>query len=148
MADLNAASLEDVKDWFRAHYGPNNAVLVLAGDIDLPTAKRQGRAMVRRHPARAGDGAAAAVPYARRAPVDKAMHDRVATSSDLRAIGSCPGVNDPDTNPLELAASILGGLGSSRLDNALVRKEKIAVSRLRRRPAVREDLRCSTSPPT
>src|SRR3954466_2564371 len=39
MADLNGASLEDVKSWFRAHYGPNNAVLVLAGDIDVPTAR-------------------------------------------------------------------------------------------------------------
>jgi predicted Zn-dependent peptidase len=39
MADLNAASLEDVKTWFRSHYGPNNAVLVLAGDIDVKTAR-------------------------------------------------------------------------------------------------------------
>src|SRR3546814_13982909 len=39
MADLNAASLADVQTWFRTHYGPNNAVLVLAGDIDVPTAK-------------------------------------------------------------------------------------------------------------
>src|SRR5688500_10112185 len=41
MADLNAASLEDVKNWFRTWYGPNNAVLVLAGDIDLATAKQK-----------------------------------------------------------------------------------------------------------
>src|SRR5690606_33507827 len=41
MNDLNAASLEDVKQWFRTWYGPNNAVLVLAGDIDLETAKRK-----------------------------------------------------------------------------------------------------------
>src|SRR5688572_26249265 len=39
MNDLNAASLEDVKTWFRSWYGPNNAVLVLAGDIDVATAK-------------------------------------------------------------------------------------------------------------
>jgi predicted Zn-dependent peptidase len=39
MADLDAASLETVKDWFRTKYGPNNAVLVLAGDIDAKTAK-------------------------------------------------------------------------------------------------------------
>ncbi|HUR12310.1 MAG TPA: pitrilysin family protein [Flavitalea sp.] len=38
MEDLNAASLEDVKDWFRTYYGPNNAVIVLAGDIDPQTA--------------------------------------------------------------------------------------------------------------
>ena len=39
MADLDAASLQTVKDWFTDHYGPNNAVLVLAGDIDVATAK-------------------------------------------------------------------------------------------------------------
>src|SRR4051794_21909219 len=39
MNDLDAAKLDDVKNWFRSWYGPNNAVLVLAGDIDLATAK-------------------------------------------------------------------------------------------------------------
>jgi zinc protease len=33
MDDLNAASLEDVKEWYKTYYGPNNAVLALAGDI-------------------------------------------------------------------------------------------------------------------
>ena len=39
MEDLNAASLDDVKRWFETYYGPNNATLVLAGDIDVATAK-------------------------------------------------------------------------------------------------------------
>ncbi len=39
MADLDAASLQDVKDWFKTYYGPSNVVLVLAGDIDAKTAK-------------------------------------------------------------------------------------------------------------
>jgi zinc protease len=34
MEDLNAASIDDVKDFFRTYYAPNNAVLVLAGDLD------------------------------------------------------------------------------------------------------------------
>ena len=58
MADLNAASLDDVKGWFRTWYGPNNAVLVLAGDIDVATAKAQGREVLRRHPGDADDAAA------------------------------------------------------------------------------------------
>jgi zinc protease len=41
MNDLNAASVEDVHQWFKTWYGPNNAVLVLAGDIDLATAKEK-----------------------------------------------------------------------------------------------------------
>ena len=43
MKDIENASLEDVKNWFRAHYGPNNAVLVLAGDIDVPTARAKAQ---------------------------------------------------------------------------------------------------------
>jgi len=34
MEDLNAASLEDVQEWFKTYYGPSNAVIALAGDID------------------------------------------------------------------------------------------------------------------
>jgi len=34
MEDLNAASLEDVQDWFKRYYGPDNAVVVIAGDVD------------------------------------------------------------------------------------------------------------------
>jgi zinc protease len=41
MDDLNAASMNDVKEWFKTYYGPSNAVLVLAGDIDLATAKQK-----------------------------------------------------------------------------------------------------------
>jgi zinc protease len=34
MEDLNAATLEDVHEWFKTYYGPNNAVLVIAGDVN------------------------------------------------------------------------------------------------------------------
>lgn len=34
MADLDAASIPDVKDWFKKYYGPNNAVVVIAGDVN------------------------------------------------------------------------------------------------------------------
>jgi zinc protease len=34
MSDLNAASVDDVRDFFRIYYAPNNAVLALAGDLD------------------------------------------------------------------------------------------------------------------
>jgi predicted Zn-dependent peptidase len=39
MADLDAASLDDVREWFSTYYGAANAVLVLAGDIDVATAR-------------------------------------------------------------------------------------------------------------
>lgn len=39
MDDLNAAQLEDVQEWFKAYYGPNNAVLSIAGDITVDEAR-------------------------------------------------------------------------------------------------------------
>jgi len=39
MEDLSNASLADVKAWFKKYYGATNAVVVLAGDIDVKTAK-------------------------------------------------------------------------------------------------------------
>src|SRR5436190_5751828 len=41
MDDLNAAALDDVKEWFRTYYGPSNAAIVLAGDIDANTAREK-----------------------------------------------------------------------------------------------------------
>jgi zinc protease len=40
MADLSAASLDDVKNFFRTYYAPNNATMVVAGDFDPATVKK------------------------------------------------------------------------------------------------------------
>ena len=127
MADLDAASLEDVKKWFTDNYGPNNAVLVLAGDIDLPTAKTLVNKYfgdIKRGPA--VKAVNAPVPTLS-APVKEVSKDRVATTRLYRH-WTIPGLNDKEAVTLDVAASILGGLASSRLDNALVRDEKIAVA--------------------
>jgi zinc protease len=41
MADLSAASMSDVQEWFKTYYGPSNVVVVIAGDIDAKTAKER-----------------------------------------------------------------------------------------------------------
>jgi len=126
MADLTGASLEDVKNWFRQRYGPNNSVLVLAGDVDVPTARRlvdKYFGDIPRGPA--VTPMAADVPTLP-GPKSETMKDRVATTR-LYRMWAVPGLTHADTVPLDVAASVLGGLSSSRLDNALVRNEKIAV---------------------
>jgi zinc protease len=127
MADLDGASMEDVRAWFRQHYGPNNAVLVLAGDVDVPTAKR----LVEKN-----FGAIKAGPKQKplkievptlAAPKAEVMKDKVATTRIYRN-WTVPGIDSADSVPLEVGASVLGGLASSRLDNMLVREEKLAVA--------------------
>ena len=126
MADLSAASMETVQGWFRENYGPNNAVLVLAGDINA----REARPLVERYFGDIARGpvntpAAADVPTLS-ARVDRQMHDRVANVRLYRN-WTTPGLTDADQVPLQVGAAVLGGLASSRLDNILVRGEQTAV---------------------
>ncbi|MFM6852448.1 MAG: M16 family metallopeptidase, partial [Sphingopyxis sp.] len=126
MADLNAASLDTVQNWFRTNYGPNNAILVLAGDIDAATA----RPMVERWFGGIPRGPAVverpvSVPTLP-APLAREVTDQIATTRLFR-MWAVPGWSSADAPALDVAASVLGGLSSSRLDNALVRDEQIAI---------------------
>ncbi|MDP3406518.1 MAG: pitrilysin family protein [Brevundimonas sp.] len=126
MADLDAASLETVRNWFRDNYGPNNAVLVLSGDIDEATA----RTLTARYFGPIARGpvntpAQASIPTLA-APVSITLKDRVANTR-LTRNWAVPGMLDADAVPLSVGAEILGGLASSRLDNALVRGDQTAV---------------------
>ncbi|PZO04276.1 MAG: peptidase M16 [Alphaproteobacteria bacterium] len=125
MADLDSASLETVRNWFRDKYGPNNAIVVLSGDIDEPTARtlmNKYFGSIARGPV--NTPAEADIPTLA-APVEDILKDRVAQTRISRA-WTVPGLNDPDAVPLAVGASILGGLASSRLDNALVRGDQTA----------------------
>ena len=127
MADLNAASLEDVKTWFRAWYGPNNAVLVLAGDIDVATA-RQKVAQYFGHIPAGPDMAQPAVDVARR-PADtrEVMHDNVPQARIYRAWNVAP-TNTVDVDRLHVLARVLGGSDTSRLERRLVHEDKLVDS--------------------
>ncbi len=127
MADLDSASLADVKQWFLDKYGPNNAVLVLAGDVSAAEA----RPLVERYfgtirPGPVNVPADADVPTLA-APKSIVMKDRVA-AVQIQKHWAVPGLLSEQLAPLDLGASILGGLASSRLDRILVRDEKLAVS--------------------
>ncbi|WP_448659032.1 M16 family metallopeptidase [Sphingomonas sp. CJ99] len=127
MADLDAASLSDVKQWFTDNYGPNNAVLVLAGDVNAAEA----RPLVEKYFGAIQRGAETRLPEAPvvtlSEPKRVEMKDRVATTRISR-YWAIPGLNDPESTLLQIGGSVLGGLASSRLDNVLVRDDKLAVS--------------------
>ena len=127
MTDLNAASLADVQSWFRANYGPNNAVLVLAGDIDAKTA----RPLVEKY-----FGAVLSGPAVKRiaAPVPRwamerreTLHDKVPTPR-ISLHWPVPGRLDRDAVMTDVALTVLAGGASSRLYNELVRQRKLAVA--------------------
>lgn len=127
MADLNAASLEDVKGWFRTWYGPNNAVLVLAGDIDVATAKEK----VARYFGDIPATPTMAQPKVDVAPLARSsrttMTDQVPQARVHRAWNVAQ-AGTPDIDKLQLLAQVLGGSKSSRLDKRLLHEEKLVDS--------------------
>ena len=124
MADLNAASLDDVKGWFRTWYGPNNAVLVLAGDIDVATAKDK----VARYFGDIPATPTMAQPKVDVAPLAKStratMTDQVPQARIYR-VWNVPQTGTTDLDELQLFAQVLGGSRSSRLDRRLLHEDKL-----------------------
>jgi predicted Zn-dependent peptidase len=124
MADLDAASLDDVKQWFRDYYGAANTTIVLAGDITPALAKEKVAKYF-------GD-IAAGPPVPRQQPwVAARSQSTRGTQSDhvaqLRIIRewNVPQLGDADNPLLELAAAVLGGGKTSRLYQRLVYQDKL-----------------------
>lgn len=127
MADLDAASLADVQQWYRAYYGPNNCVLSLAGDVT----PEQALALVKRYfggipPGPPVDRLERFVPRLDSNMRDS-MQDRVPQARIYR-VYHVPAWRDPDVQRLELFASVLSGSRSARLDRRLVYDQELATT--------------------
>ncbi len=125
LEDLDAASLEDVKEWFRTYYGAANAVLVVAGDV-RPEDVRQ---RVERYfgdipagpPVVAHDSWVAKMEGEHR----QVMQDRV-PQARLFKVYNVPEYGTADLEYLSLALDILAGGKSSRMYKRLVYTDRIA----------------------
>ena len=127
MEDLDAASLEDVHEWFKERYGAANTVLVLAGDINATEA----RPLVEQYFGSIDAGPPLArlkafVPE-RTVNTREQMLERVPQARIYRS-WVVPGRTERARTELDLAASVLGGGKNSRLYQALVYDAQLAVS--------------------
>ena len=126
-ADLNAATLDDARQWFKGNYGPNNAVLVLAGDIDVATAKPLVEKWFGEIPAGPTPGRYGGWVPIRTETTRATMTDKVATTRVSR-YWAVPGRTEAaEVADLQVALAILAGGATSRLHQALVRDERLAV---------------------
>ncbi len=127
MEDLSEASLEDVAEFFRTYYTPDNAVLTIAGDFD----PAEARAMVARHfgPIARGAGRPALpsmeLPPQFGAPRREVVPDAVVATRILLAF-RIPAAGTADWYTASLLAAVLGNGEGSRLPRALVRTQAIA----------------------
>ena len=125
MEDLDAAKLDDVKQWFRTYYGPNNAVIVLAGDITPETARQKVEQFFGDIPA-TPPIAKQDVWIARRTGSHReVMQDRVPQGRIYKE-WNIPQFGSADGDYLDLVTDVLAAGKTSRLYKRLVYDEQIA----------------------
>jgi zinc protease len=125
MEDLNAASLKDVQEWFKRYYGPSNAVIVLAGDIDAKAAKEKVEKYFGHIPPGPPIPKHQEWIAKREAGKRVLLQDRVPQARIYKIWNVPPGFRT-ETNQLQLVAAVLASGKTSRLHKRLVYDEQIA----------------------
>lgn len=123
--DLQAATLEDVREFFKRFYGPENAVLAIAGDVDAAGARALVEKWFGAIPGKPPPGHESPEPAPLREERRVTMEDRVQLPRLYMAWQS-PKLFAPGDAELDLAAQVLGHGKSARLVKRLVMDERIA----------------------
>jgi len=126
MTDLNAASIDDVKDFFRIYYAPNNAVLTLVGDFDPDEAL----AKIKKY-----FGAIPAQPTPPKVDLSEEPHygerreivyDPLARLPEIDMAYHIPAGNTPENYAAQQLTYVLGQGESSRFYQRLVKEKQLA----------------------
>jgi zinc protease len=125
MADLDAASMKDVSEWFKTYYGPSNVVMVIAGDIDAKTAREKAEKYFGDIP----PGPPVAHQQVWIAKMEgthrQAVQDRV-PQARIYKVWNIPEYGSADADYLDLVSDVLSSGKSSRFYKRLVYEDQIA----------------------
>jgi zinc protease len=128
MEDLNAASLQDVQEFFKRYYAPNNAVIAIVGDFKsdelLAKMKKYFESIPAQPPPPQPDMAEPEQKAERR----KTLEDAFAQLPRLDIAYKIPPGATPDYYALRVMSQILGSGQSSRMYQRLVRELELATS--------------------
>jgi len=127
MEDLNTASLTDVKDWFKTYYGPNNATLVVAGDVNTPEALEKVKKYFGGLLAGPPIAKYEAWPAKRIGIQRQVLQDRV-PQERIRKVWNIPQDGTKELAYLDMVSDVLALGKTSRLYKRLVYDQQIATS--------------------
>ncbi len=125
MEDLNAASLDDVKEWFKTYYGPNNAVICIAGDIKAEEALEKVKKYFGSIPATPPIAKHTAWTAKMTGSHYQVAQDRV-PQARLQKTWNVPGWGTPEMTYLNMLLDILTNGKTSRLYKRLVYDDQLA----------------------
>jgi predicted Zn-dependent peptidase len=127
MEDLDAATLEEFKAFYKKFYVPNNAVLVVAGDIDKPKVKK----MIQDYFGPIPKGAAVVQPNIKEDPITEQIqakfYDPNIQLPMLIQAYRTPSMKEHDAYVLDMVSTLLSDGKSSRLYKKLVDEKKMAL---------------------
>ena len=127
MKDLDAAKLDEFKEFFKKYYAPNNAVLTIAGDIDVAKTK----ALINAYFGDIPRGVDVVYTKVNEAPITKQIIDTAYDANIQLPLISIsyrvPGKDSRDSKVMEMISSVLSGGASSRLHKKMVDEKKDAV---------------------
>lgn len=129
LEELDAITVQDLEAFYRAYYVPNNAVLVVAGDTDLPTVRR----LAEEHFGSIPPGTVPARDQVELQPVGETQWESLTFPLQLPVIVGgylIPGLRSPDMEALQAVGLILSGGESARMHRSLVREQQVALAAL------------------
>jgi len=126
MADLNAASVEDVKDFFRIYYAPNNAVLTLVGDLDPAATLAKVQKYFGNMPSQPAPPPVEMTEPPHYGERSETIMDPLARTPMVLMAYHIPAGNTPDNYAMRVLANVLGQGESSRLYQHLVKEKQFA----------------------
>jgi predicted Zn-dependent peptidase len=127
MADLDAASLDDVAKFFKTYYAPNNAVLALVGDFKTPEAIEKIKKYFEDIPAQPPPPPVDMTEPAQTQERETTVEDSFAKLPRIDSVYKTVPANSPDWYALDMLGDILFSGPSSRLYQKLVKEKAVAL---------------------
>jgi zinc protease len=128
MADLNAASVDDVASFFKTYYAPNNAVLVIVGDIDPKVTLQKVRKAFESIPSQPAPPAVDLTEPKQTAERRQTVDDPLARLARVDIAFKVPPRTSEDDDAVRVLGTILSSGRSSRFFQKIVREQQLAAS--------------------
>jgi zinc protease len=126
MEDLNAASVEDVAQFFKTYYAPNTTVMAIVGDVATEACLAKVRKYFEEIPSQPPPPEVDMSEPPQTTERRKTVEDPLARLTRLDVVYKIPNAKSPDIEPLQVLSTALGGGRSSRLYQSLVRDKQLA----------------------
>jgi zinc protease len=126
MADLSAATVDDVTAFFKTYYAPNNAVVSIVGDVDTKATLEKVRKYFESIPSQPAPPVVDATEPVQKEERRTTLEDGLARLTRLDMVYKIPPSSSPDSDALTVLGTVLSNGRSSRFYESIVRQKQLA----------------------